>query len=232
MDSIDLDFGNRDFPTGGPGMRGWASHPHTEVTAGGITLERLVPPAQIYHPSTSTYEDYSLLGLLWNQGASPTPGNPGAVPPVLPGYVVEDPENHLIQAQLTRFTVGGTGLLADATLTDFELTLRVANTPGLFVTQPIRVTPTAGVDTAPGFHTGADICDDFTRPGITIWDDPTLEQADPADTYGDEVDLLMFQTGFMGVEWAGLLEGHWTGSNILPGAAQTDIVFTHTVTWP
>ena len=239
MDSINLDFGPRSMPTGAHGMRGWTSAPvgawHEFHTAQGLPVtdpnnRRAPDPGTIpnlttdpLNPLFDDYVDHSYLGLLWNQGATATVGPP-------PGYAVQVAANHTINAQLGFFYLDGSVLPTARTLGGFDLTLRPARTPGFVAILPDR-NPTA--PTQPGRHTvGAPLTggevSGFTREGITVLDPGALSQPPTAaDTWGAARSLVHFQSGFMGIEWVGLLEGNWIGSNVRRGDAQAYILFTH-----
>ncbi|MCL2857701.1 MAG: hypothetical protein FWE19_08310 [Oscillospiraceae bacterium] len=241
MDSIDLDFGPRQLPTGTLGPRGWASHPVTAEAGATPDIYRLAPaPGTIFNPwlfaegDPDPYEDSSTLGLLWNQGAYPV----DPTDPTL-GYNLVSDRNVAINARMGFFhMVPSSGVpaptLANRTLQGFDLTLRTAYVPGyLSVRQPRTA---AG---APGTHTPGDPIpggevSDFTRAGLTVIDSnplvhPNWAAAVNVDGWGAAVDMVHFQAGFLGIEWAGLLEGIWDGTNVERGDAQADILFTEVV---
>ena len=238
MDSWELDFGSREMPTGAHRRVGWASAPHADwatlpnMPIGGRPLPEPAPDSGIYNPFTNAYVNYSRLGLLWNEGASAT-----ASPP--PYYQILPDADVVITVARSHFYVDGIPaaappLLSARTLQGFTLTLRTSFAPGYLNMHNLRTV--AG--TSPGFHpAGTSLAGGtvsaFTRPGVTVIEATPLvtTATNPGEILvADAAEVVRFQTGFVGIEWAGLLEGNWNGTNIAPGHAQADILFTGTVT--
>jgi len=240
MQSWNLHFGERDLPTGVPGTsRGWASHPNSEVTVGDPnTVQRLVPPPGTVPAGSGTTNyagavavpgfsvtnaglpsDVSLLGVLINEGTTGTTPGPGGVPP---GTIDQRPATATfeLQIELRQFYVG-----ANRTLQSFELTLDRYRQPGFRNTHPIRghnaPAPNACTTTDPGTD---------ATPGINVTDSVTLLQNYATPPLGvtnpGPVAAARFQPGFAGIQWSGMLEGIWNGSNITSGNAQAEILFT------
>ncbi|MCL2857703.1 MAG: hypothetical protein FWE19_08320 [Oscillospiraceae bacterium] len=242
MQSSSLHFGTRDLPTLPAWLNediGWTSAPHQDWTAEqGLPAtdfnSRPIPGALAIpagHGTTTfastTASGNSLLGLLWNQGGTGQV-NMTANPP-LPLGTLRSPANVTINARIGQFQIG-----TDATLDSFELLLRAHGNPGYLNVRAPRVTP--NTDATPGRGTvGATIAGGtirHLRPGLTVIDANALVQPTTPtvlNPHGPAVNLVSFQEGFLGIEWAGKLEGTWNGNNVTPGNAQTEILFTEAI---
>ena len=224
MQSWSLHFGRRDLPDGTPGPRGWASHPNVAVTTGGITAERPAPDVTTLPPNSfrTTHpggtaipvgEQGSLLGLLWNAGAYGITPNQTNLPL----------GNNRIDARMGDIRTGHTvaAPLGNATMSTFELTLFRHGNPGFrSVVSPVA----AGFGGTAGFNVPN------PAAGLTLVQG-TGGHNNTAITAAP-VTVAEFQTGFIGIEWSGILAGTWDGNNVVDGASTAHILFTHTPNLP
>jgi len=215
MQNSNLHFGNREMPSGTPGgFRGWASYPgaaYGAVTAGGPTVERQ-PPAAGSIPigagaSGTATSDRSLLGLLWNQGLTGT--SPGTVP--VGG--VSPTADWTLSVGLGQIHMQG--LPAVATMDTFRLRLIPYGTPGFHSAFPVRPAPAPTSPAVPGVSLR-------TPPAVNMG----LIQGANATTPGATMHLADFQSGFVGLQFAGVLEGTWTGTNVVAGEVEVQLFFT------
>jgi len=237
MHNINLHFGIRELPTGAPGTRSWSS------LAAGVTVSGTAPAIQpvgstlppaaeqegvpagtipagfgaTTHASTSS-SNYSRLGLLASTGTTGTGAAPEAPTPLT---------NSVINVAISHFHEGGTGAPVPSALTrrmvGYELFLITQGTPGY--TPSTTDLGTTAWPAPPPLVWNADTTN---RPGVAWTTGVRLVQPLPAaasGTFGASAEVIRWRSGFVGIEWAGVLTGNWDGFNILDGEAQVEIRF-------
>ena len=202
MQSWSLHFGTRGMPSGAAGARGWASHPDQAVAGATPNIYRLAPDPVTAPLPPGTFR--------------PAPAPYGSLLGILwnTGWDGAAADAQAAGNQRVQVALGQMQTNNLPNMAGFDLRLRPHGITGY--------TPAPG---RPPIATGAG-----GAAGFVVYPTPAdLVQGTGVLTFGTPQNAFSMQTGFIGVEWSGLLHiNNWdpTASTVFPGTAQANIRFT------